>query len=311
MRRVQAWGLGLLAATLVAGCSTLGAVAGLLGNEVAFTALVRRYGVLVFSVCRRVLRHEQDAEDAFQATFLVLARRAGAVRWRDSAGQWLHETAFRVALRLRRRRMTRDRTLRDAFAGAKSSAAPPASASAAWRELCAVVDHELARLPADYRAALVLCYLEGNTTDQAAAVLRVPRGTVASRLARARALLRQRLARRGIGADAPALVALPAVLADVPVPEPLSTAAVRASLPVAAAAARRPWIFRTSVKGWDMLTRLLALTPKPLAVAALAFVTVLTTSLAVLVADSDPPEVRAAKDAWAATQASVKSLYVQ
>jgi RNA polymerase sigma factor (sigma-70 family) len=274
----------------------------------AFREVVRRHGGMVLGTCRRVLGHRQDAEDAFQATFLVLARRAGAILWRESAGPWLHATACRVSLRLRRRRTTRDRTAR---AGATPSAAPSASASAAWRELCAVLDGELARLPAHYRAPLVLCYLEGNTVDQAAAALRCPRGTVASRLVRARQLLRRRLARRGIGADAPALVALPAVLADVHVPGPLSTAAVRASLPAAADAARRPWIAKTSVKGWDLLMRLFALAPKPLAAAAVTFVAVVTTSLAVLVADSDPPDLRAAKGAWAAAQASVKSLHVQ
>jgi len=266
---------------------------------------------MVLGTCRRVLGNRQDAEDAFQTTFIVLARRAGAVVWRDSAGPWLHATAHRVALHLRRRRMTRDRNER-AAASARTNAtvATSSPASAAWRELCAVLDDELARLPARYRAALVLCYLEGNTVDQAAAALRVPRGTVASRLVRARQLLRQRLSRRGIGADAPALVSLPAMLADVPVPGPLSASAVRASLPVAAAAARRPWVVSTSMKGWDLLMRLLALAPKPLAAATVAFVAVVTTSLA-LVAGADPREVRAAKDAWAATQASVKSLYVQ
>jgi RNA polymerase sigma factor (sigma-70 family) len=257
---------------------------------------------MVLGTCRRVLGHRQDAEDAFQAAFLVLARRAGVIVWRESAGPWLYATAYRVALRLRRRRLARDRAERAAVPPPVSRPSSAVS-SAAWRELCAVLDHELARLPSRFRAPLVMCYLEGKTVDQAAAELRVPRGTVASRLARARQLLRRRLARRGIGDDGPAVVAMPAVLADVPVPAPLSAAAVRASLPVAAAAARRPGVFDASMKGWDLLMRLIALAPRPLAAAVVGFVAVVT-SLTVLVPAADPPEVRAAKDAWAATAAA-------
>ena len=214
----------------------------------AFREVVRRHGGMVLGTCRRVLGHRQDAEDAFQAAFLVLARRARAILWRGSAGPWLYATAYRVALRMRRSQRARERTERAAGQANGTAATHSASSRAAWRELCAVLDQELTRLPGHYRAPLVLCYLEGKTTDQAAAELRVPRGTIASRLVRARQLLRRRLGRRGIGTDLSAMVALPAVLADVSVPGPLAVSTIKASLPIAAAAARRPWMFDSALK---------------------------------------------------------------
>jgi RNA polymerase sigma factor (sigma-70 family) len=180
-------------------------------EEAAFTTLVRRHGPMVLGVCRRVLRHEQDAEDAFQAAFLVLARKAASLAWQDSVGAWLHEVAYRLAVRMRgdaRRRQAHERE-----AAAASRADP--TAAAAWQELRQVLDEELQRLPRHYRAPLVLCYLEGRTRDEAAQQLGWTVGTVKGRLERARRLLHRRLLRRGLTLSA-ALVA--AVLAEQAAP---------------------------------------------------------------------------------------------
>jgi RNA polymerase sigma factor (sigma-70 family) len=186
-------------------------------EEASFAALVRRYGPLVLGVCRRVLRQEQDAEDAFQATFLVLFRKAGSISKRESLGSWLYSVAYRTArkARLRRaRRQVRETDLSDV---------PAAEASPEWveRDVRAALDEEVNRLPAKYRLAFVFCYFEGKTNEQAARLLGCPLGTVVSRLARARDRLRGRLTRRGLifpAALVAAVLAERAALADVPAP---------------------------------------------------------------------------------------------
>jgi RNA polymerase sigma factor (sigma-70 family) len=163
-------------------------------DEVAFSALLRRYSPLVLHVGRRVLSGWHDAEDVFQATFLLLARKADTLRNRGSLASWLHGAAYRLAVQLRRQGAKRLRRERYATPGL----APGPEADAAWRELQAVLDEELTRLPDVYRAPLVLCCLEGHTQEEAARRLGWPPGTVSGRLHRARELLRQRLARRGL-----------------------------------------------------------------------------------------------------------------
>src|SRR5438034_6075546 len=115
-------------------------------DETAFAVLVRRYGGLVLGVCERVLHHTADAEDAFQATFLVLARKAASLPWRESVGGWLHEVAHRVALKARAERSRRQAQERQA------RSEPRARPDAGWRELCAALDEELRHLPDDCRA---------------------------------------------------------------------------------------------------------------------------------------------------------------
>jgi RNA polymerase sigma factor (sigma-70 family) len=174
-----------------------------LRDEAAFEALVRTYGPMVFSVCRRVLHDEHDAEDAFQATFLVLVRKAGAIANPTLLGNWLYGVAHRTAVNLRRH-LARRRA-----SGQPLSALPAADPEpeVVWRDLRPLLDEEVCRLPGKYRAAVVLCYLQGKTYEEAGRYLGCPKGTVATRLARARELLRNRLSRRGLAPSA-ALAAL-------------------------------------------------------------------------------------------------------
>src|SRR5262245_59467150 len=150
-------------------------------DEAAFALLVRRHGPMVYGVCRRLLPTDQDAEDAFQATFLVLARKARAAAPRE-VGNWLFGVARRAALLSRRSIARRRERVGDV----------PERPATPRDELRAVLDEELSRLPDTYRTVIVLCDLEGRTRREAAAMLGWPEGTVAGRLARARELLARR-----------------------------------------------------------------------------------------------------------------------
>jgi RNA polymerase sigma factor (sigma-70 family) len=172
-------------------------------DEAAFARLVERHGPLVLGVCRRVLRDAEDSDDAFQATFFVLARKAASVRRSESLAGWLYRVAYRIALQARAERLRRHLRERQGHHMRR-----PDQPAATWDDLRPVLDEELHALPDKYRLPVVLCYLEGRTLAQAAADLGWPRGTVAGRLARARDLLRQRLTRRGVALSAGLLAAL-------------------------------------------------------------------------------------------------------
>jgi RNA polymerase sigma factor (sigma-70 family) len=199
-------------------------------DEAAFATLVQRHGPLVWGVCRRVLAQTQDAEDAFQATFLVLARKAGAVHWRRDVANWLYAVALRVALKARSeaaRRRWQERQI-------AAMAPPEQQADAGADEVRPVLDEELRRLPCKYRAPLVLHYFEGQTYAEAARVLGVPAGTVSARLARARAMLRRRLTRRGLSLSGAGLAAVLAeTSASAGVPAAVVDATVRGAVLVA------------------------------------------------------------------------------
>jgi RND family efflux transporter MFP subunit len=168
------------------------------GDEAAFELLVWRHQGLVFGVCRRVLQDDHEAEDAFQAAFLTLARKAAAVVRREAVAGWLYRVAYRVALTARTARLRRAGREKSLDAAATVAAPADPALLPEQRELRAVVDEEVNRLPEKFRAAVALCYLEGKSVEEAAVQLGCPRGTVASRLARARKQLHGRLSRRGL-----------------------------------------------------------------------------------------------------------------
>jgi RNA polymerase sigma factor (sigma-70 family) len=170
-------------------------------DQGAFETLFQRHGGMVWQVCGRLLSEPSDIEDAFQATFLVLLRKAGTLERTRSLSAWLHGVAYRVALKTRHRAWQHRHKEGQ---GADMNPVSPA-ASCEWQELRPVLDAELERLPEKLRAPLILCYFEGKTNEQAAEALGWPIGSISKRLARARELLRQRLVRRGIALSAPLL----------------------------------------------------------------------------------------------------------
>ena len=232
-------------------------------DESAFAELVARHGRLVLGVCRRVLADHHAAEDAFQATFLVLARKARSLRRGGTLANWLFGVAYRVAKKARTTEARRRK--RDRIAGTERLRDVPPPEASDWLP---VLDAELNRLPAAYREAVVLCYLEGKSRAEAAKELGWPEGTVAGRLARARDLLRERLARRGVIAPAGLLAgslagelqaAVPAALASTTIQSAVGAAAW-ASAPVALAKGvlRTMWLTKAAKVSAPLLAVLLA-----------------------------------------------------
>jgi RNA polymerase sigma factor (sigma-70 family) len=195
--------------------------------EAAFRAIVVRHGPMVLGVCRHVLNQLQDAEDAFQATFLVLARKGGSIRDRRVLARWLHEVACRIAMRSRTVGVRR--RLHERQGG--EMAATVTSENSGWSELKPIIHEEVNHLPEKYRLPVILSYLEGKTNEEVARLLDWPVGTVKGRLSRARDLLRSRLTRRGLALSAAFLfTALSdgAVFAEVVPPRLLDDTVARA-----------------------------------------------------------------------------------
>src|SRR5262245_52742065 len=173
-------------------------------DSAALAALVRRHGPMVWGVCRRLLGNYHDAEDAFQATFLVLVRRTGSIASPELLANWLYGVARQTALKVRAttgKRRQRERQVTE-------MPEPVMSEQAVWDDLQPVLDQELGRLPDKYRIALVLCDLEGKTRKEAARQLGVPDGTLAARLARGRVMMARRLVRHGLAVSGGSLAAV-------------------------------------------------------------------------------------------------------
>lgn len=191
-------------------------------DEAALAALVRRHAPMVWGVCRRLLGHH-DAEDAFQATFLVLVRKAASIASRELLANWLYGVARQTALKARATLAKRKGRERQVAVMPEPAVAGPDL----WNDL---LDQELSRLPVKYRAVIVLCYLEGKTRQEAARQLGVPPGTVASRLATAKAVLAKRLARHGLAVSVGALAAvLSQEVASACVPPSLVSSTIKAA----------------------------------------------------------------------------------
>jgi RNA polymerase sigma factor (sigma-70 family) len=203
-------------------------------DEEAFTRLLARHGPMIWSVCRRILPDVHGAEDAFQATIVVMLRKAGAIGRHDHLANWLYGVAFRVALDARAkaaRRCHRERVMAEVPAMESAKATP-------WQGIDTLIDDEVHRLPALYRTPILLCYYQCKTNAEAAAELGCAEGTVFSRLAPARDCLRKRLERRGLALATGSLaltLAGQACLASVP-PAVLQ-ATLRAALSTATAGA--------------------------------------------------------------------------
>jgi len=203
-------------------------------DESAFAAIVARYGPMVLGVSRRVLQNLHDAEDAFQATFLVLARKASSLSKDRPLGNWLYTVAFHTACKAKANVLRRQKY--ETAVPTREASAPPDDLVLA--ELRAVLDEELSRLPAKYRNPLVLCYLQGKTNEAAAQQLGWTKGTVSGRLARARDVLRGRLTRRGIAISSAAGASfIEPALADAAVSSALLAATVKAASSYAAGSA--------------------------------------------------------------------------
>src|SRR5262245_19246084 len=191
----------------------------------ALEALVRRHAPMVWGVCRRLVPWQQDAEDAFQATFLVLVRKAASIVPREMVVNWLHGVARQTALKARAtaaRRRGRERQVSEMPDRAGPDQAP-------WDDLRPLLDRELSRLPARYRVVVLLCDLEGKTRSEGAAQRGGPEGTVAGRLSRARAMLARQLARAGVLAAGASLAVVLSQNAAAGVPAPLVSVTLQAA----------------------------------------------------------------------------------
>jgi RNA polymerase sigma factor (sigma-70 family) len=213
-------------------------------DEAALGALVKRHSLMVWGVCRRVLSNYHDAEDAFQATFLVLVRKAASIASRDLLANWLYGVAHQTALKARATAAKRKRRESQVMEMLEPAATEPAF----WNDLQPLLDQELSRLPDKYRIAIVLCDLEGKTRKEAARQLRVPEGTLAAQVARGRVMLAKRLARHGLAVSGGTLGAmLGQNVASACVPASVASSTIKAAWLIAAGQAVATGVISTQV----------------------------------------------------------------
>ena len=202
------------------------------GDESAFATIVRRHGSMVMGVCRRVVQDPHDAEDAFQATFLILVRKAASIARRELLANWLYGVAYHTALKARTATMKRRAREKQVTEIPELAAGEPDSWS---NELQALLDQELNRLPEKYRVPIILCDLEGKTRKEAAELIGCPEGSLSSRLARARAMLAKRLVRHGLAVSGGSLaVVLARQEASAQVPPLIVSSTIRSATWMAA-----------------------------------------------------------------------------
>ncbi|MFI5455525.1 MAG: sigma-70 family RNA polymerase sigma factor [Isosphaerales bacterium] len=257
--------------------------------EAAFAALVNRHGAMVLGVCRRVLGNRHAAEDAFQATFLVLARKAPAIARRQQLASWLHGVARRAALDARARSERQKR--REKRLGAMLPVEPPDQTLTS--ELRAILDEELGRLPERHRAAIVVCELEGLSRREAAGRLGITEGTLSSRLARAKARLRDRLTRRGLALSTAILAStLTQESHAVTVPAALVDSAIRVATLVAAGSSLAGVVSTSVVTLTEGVLKAMLLAKLKLVILGLAALALFTTGVGVLAQDGPSDQDR-------------------
>ena len=259
-------------------------------DEAAFASLVRQHGPMVLGVCRRVLHDLHDAEDAFQATFLVLARKASSIRKPELLANWLYGVAYRTALRAKgaaAKRQARERQV-------VNMPAPPREESS-LDELKRLLDEELSRLPDKYRLPIVLCGLEGKTNEEAGRLLGCPRETVATRLARGRERLRHRLARRGLALSALVLAGELSPNLAASVPAPLAATTVHAGL-VFATGTTAAGVSATVVSLTEGVLKSMFYAKLKLTLVALLTVALCGAGMGLYLIRADQPEKQTAKD---------------
>lgn len=237
-------------------------------DHAAFEALVKRQGPMVLGVCRRVLGNLHDADDAFQATFLILVHKASSLKSRDLVGNWLYGVAYNTALAAR----AKTNRVRAKEVQVIEMPEPAVTPPDDWSDLDPRLDHELSRLAGIYRVAIVLCVLEGKSRNEAAQKLGIPEGTMSSRLAAARRQLAKRLAGRGLTLFCSAAATL---LEDgagtASVPAPLAASTLKAAATVAAGSATAGAVSaRVAALTEGVLKTMFLTKAKPMAVVALA-----------------------------------------
>ena len=248
-------------------------------DEAAFAVLVRRHGPMVLGACRRVLSNHHDAEDAFQATFLILVRKADSIVPQGMVANWLYGVAYRTALKARTilaKQRVRERQVKE------MPEPEAAEADHCWRDLRPLLDQELSQLPDKYRLAVVLCDLEGKTGKETARQLGCPEGTVSSRLARGRTMLAKRLTRHGLVLSGGSLAVALAGKASACVPTAVVSSTIRAaSLFAAGKAVATGLISANATALTEGVLRAMLLTKLKIATAVLLAVGVLGAGLGV------------------------------